>query len=70
MATVDNLVNAQVIAALLNVTVKTVYRWAAEDFVPHYKVSPEAIRFSVADVLAWLATRKVNGRATRLNSVY
>lgn len=53
----DQLLTVREVAALCNVRPGTVYEWVATGKIPHYKLggtSASSIRFSRADVIAWL----------------
>lgn len=49
------------LAQILGVSKITIYRWAQEKFIPHYKVGA-AIRFDKDEVLEWAKKRGSNGR--------
>jgi len=39
----------------------TIYKWAAEGFIPSYRMG-KAVRFSEKEVESWLKKRRVRGR--------
>lgn len=57
------------VAKLLAVSPKTVYRWAHEQYVPHFKLGT-SVRFSEDQLLSWIKDRQVAGRPLRVKSVY
>ena len=48
------LVSAQVIADYLNVKVRTIHKWTQEETIPHYRLSPKAIRYDMNEIERWL----------------
>ena len=48
------LVTAQVIADYLNVKVRTIHKWTQEETIPHYRLSPKAIRYDLNEIERWL----------------
>jgi excisionase family DNA binding protein len=51
----DRLLRAREVAELLDVTVETILRWARRGELPAFKLPGGPVRFSEADVEAWLA---------------
>ena len=64
-----NLLTASDVATLLAVSVKTVYAWTHQEFIPHYKFG-KSTRFAPDEIQEWAAKRKVSGRPSRLKPVY
>ena len=63
------LLTASDVATLLAVSVKTVYAWTHQEFIPHYKFG-KSLRFSRDDVVEWAEKRRATGRPSRLKPVY
>ena len=52
------MVKAKDIAAMANVTLQTVLKWARENKIPHHRISARCLRFDVAEVNAWLQAKR------------
>ena len=52
------MVKAKDIAAMANVTLQTVLKWAREGKIPHHRISARCLRFSVEEVNAWLQAKR------------
>jgi len=52
-------ISVKELAAMLNVTERTVYRWIKEQTVPFYKVHDQ-YRFNRVDILDWTTANKIN----------
>jgi excisionase family DNA binding protein len=52
------MVKAKDIAALANVSLQTVLKWAREGKIPHHRISARCLRFDVAEVNAWLQAKR------------
>lgn len=53
-----DLVRADIVAKKLNVSVATVYGWAAKDLLPAVRVGPGALRFDIDEVDAFIRSRR------------
>jgi len=51
------------LAAHLSIAVKTVYKWAEAGILPHYKISPRALRFKLSECEAAMQKRRVRSLA-------
>ena len=52
-------ISVKELAAMLNVTERTVYRWIKEQTIPFYKVHDQ-YRFNRVDILDWATANKIN----------
>lgn len=52
------MVKAKDIAAMANVSLQTVLKWARENKIPHHRISARCLRFSVEEVNAWLQAKR------------
>ena len=50
-------------AELLHVAPGTLYAWVHKKRVPHFRLSGRCVRFSRADLLAWMAGHAVASRS-------
>jgi excisionase family DNA binding protein len=50
-------------AVLLGVKLSTLYGWVHHKQVPHFRLSGRCVRFSRADLLAWMAGHAVASRS-------
>ena len=52
------MVKAKDIAQLANVSLQTVLKWAREGKIPHHRISPRCLRFSLEEVNHWLQFKR------------
>jgi excisionase family DNA binding protein len=52
------MVKAKDIAQLANVSLQTVLKWAREGKIPHHRISPRCLRFSLEEVNHWLQVKR------------
>ena len=52
------MVKAKDIAAMANVTLQTVLKWARENKIPHHRISARCLRFSIEEVNHWLQQKR------------
>lgn len=52
------MVKAKDIAAMANVSLQTVLKWARENRIPHHRISPRCLRFSLEEVNHWLQVKR------------
>jgi excisionase family DNA binding protein len=52
------MVKAKDIAAMANVTLQTVLKWARENKIPHHRISARCLRFSIEEVNHWLQAKR------------
>jgi excisionase family DNA binding protein len=52
------MVKAKDIAQLANVSLQTVLKWAREGKIPHHRISPRCLRFSLEEVNHWLKLKR------------
>jgi excisionase family DNA binding protein len=56
------ILNAPEVAALLGVSIDTVYSWTMRKAIPHFKLG-KMLRFNKAEVIQWLETKRVEPNA-------
>ncbi len=61
----EELLTVDQMAELLQVKKSTLYSWTHQGWIPHVKVG-RLVRFRREAVEAWLKTREVNGRTSRV----
>ncbi len=61
----EDLLTIDQVAAFLKVRKSTLYSWTHQGWIPHVKVG-RLVRFRREAIEAWLKSREVNGRPTRL----
>lgn len=52
------MVKAKDIAAMANVSLQTVLKWAREGKIPHHRISARCLRFSMEEVNHWLQVKR------------
>jgi excisionase family DNA binding protein len=52
------MVKAKDIAAMANVSLQTVLKWARENKIPHHRISSRCLRFSLEEVNHWLKLKR------------
>jgi len=53
------------IAEMLGVKVTTVYAWTERGIIPCVRIGKRIVRYELAEVRAWIATRRVPGRTSK-----
>ncbi len=52
------MVKAKDIAAMANVSLQTVLKWARDGKIPHHRISARCLRFSMEEVNHWLQVKR------------
>jgi excisionase family DNA binding protein len=52
------MVRARDISTLCGVSLQTVLKWARENRIPHHRISPRCLRFSLEEVNHWLQLKR------------
>jgi excisionase family DNA binding protein len=62
--TMEKLLTPEEISERLGVKLSTIYQWTHIGYIPHFKLG-RFVRFKERDILAWLESKRINGRLTR-----
>ncbi len=52
------MVRARDVANMANVSLQTVLKWAREGKIPHHRISPRCLRFSIEEINHWLQVKR------------
>lgn len=60
----QKLLTPQQVCGILGISIKTLYDWTSEGFIPHIKVGRK-LMFDPSKISTWLAKRECKGRVRR-----
>lgn len=61
-------INVKRVAQLLDIKDKTIYKWAENGFIPHYRAG-KLLRFKEEEVIAWMETKKATSEKKQVDKV-